>query len=288
MEYPDTLQVRSSCLVLYQDKHIISHGHKRRNPLANFKGRAAYSGEVSASAAKRIARTVGVFIQKSPTRIVFNDVLQKNVRFKLSFLTLTVPDLTDNNSSHYYKILLKPFLRYLKSRFGVESYIWKAEIQSRGSIHYHLTLNTFVNYTYIRDKWNELLNANNLMESYKLQYGNTNPNSIDIHSVRNISNIEAYLVKYISKQNKDGYSFKGKVWGCSENLQNAKYYVNWLTTKAKENIDNIIEKGGLVLKYLDQCIIAKFHKGYSLVDICRVINADYIKWCCNSQIPINI
>ena len=126
------------------------------------------------------------------------------------------------------------------------------------------------------------------MESYKLKYGNTNPNSIDIHSVRNISNIEAYLVKYISKQDKNGYTFKGKVWGCSENLQNAKYYVNWLTTKAKENIDNIIEKGGLVLKYLDQCIIAKFHKGYSLVDICRVINADYIKWCCNSQIPINI
>lgn len=283
MQIPDTLQVRSSCLILYPDQQVLRKGKSLRNPLANFKGRATYSGEVSASAAKRISRTVSVFVQRSPTKIIYNDVLQKKVRFKFSFLTLTVPDLTTNNSSFYYQKLLKPFLRYLKSRFGVESYIWKAEIQSRGSIHYHLTLNTYVNYTYLRDKWNELLNANNLMESYKLKYGNTNPNSIDIHSVRSISNMEAYLIKYISKQNKDGYSFKGKVWGCSENLQNAKYFVEWLDTAAKENIDQIIAKGGLVLKYLDQCIVATFKKGYSLVDICRSINQQYINWCCGYQ-----
>lgn len=288
MDYPDTIQIRSSCCVLYQDRSINTGKRSKSALLNNFRGKKTYSGEVSHSAAKRIARTVGVFVQKSPTRVIFNDVLQKKVRFKLSFLTLTVPDLTDNNASEYYRILLKPFLRYIKNRFGVTDYIWKAEIQSRGSIHYHLTLNQFIPYTFILDKWNELLDANNLMENFKLKYGHNNPNSIDIHSVRNISNIEAYLVKYISKGDKNGYTFRGKVWGCSESLQKAKYYADWLNDKAKENIDTLIDKGGVVLKYLDQCIILKFAKGYNIVDICKSINEAFINWCYDRNPILNL
>ena len=157
----------------------------------NFKGAKTYSGDISESAAKRIRKTVSVFVQRSQSQVVYNPIINKKVRFKLGFLTLTIPELTTDNQSYYYKNLLKPLLRYLKSRFGLNDYVWKAELQNRGSIHYHLTINTFIPYTYIRDKWNELLDKNGLMENYKREYGNTNPNSIDLHSVKNVSNIEA-------------------------------------------------------------------------------------------------
>lgn len=288
MTNPDTIQIRSSCAILYQDQHVNRIYKSGHSLLRNFRNKRTYSGEVSPSTAKRIARTVSVFVQKSPTKVVYNDVLQRKVRFKLSFLTLTVPDLTTNDASHYYKVLLKPFLRYIKSRFGVESYIWKAEVQSRGSIHYHLTLNTFIPYTYILEKWNELLDQNSLMEVYKLKHGNNQPNSIDIHSVRNISNIEAYLIKYISKQDKNGYTFKGKVWGCSENLQKVKYFSDWLCLDAKEAINDAIDKGYLVVKYLDNCIIAKFVRGYSLAMISKIINERYLAWCYDKSPILNL
>ena len=288
MNFPDTLQVRANCCIGYRDRSVMPSHRKKSILTQNFKGRKTYSGDVTESAAKRIRRTISCFLQKSPRKIVYNPITNRKQIFQLGFLTLTVPDLTSNDQSLYYKNLLKPLLRSLAGRFGKFEYVWKAEVQSRGSIHYHVTLNQFIPYTYIRDKWNELLLTNGLMTDYCIKYQNENPNSIDIHSVRNISNLEAYLVKYCCKSNKDGYYFKGKVWGCSESLKGVKYFSDWISTEAKDKIQSVIAKGGLFIKYMDNCVILKFKKGYQLKDICSILNDRYRKWCTEFVNPIPI
>ena len=288
MDFVDTLQVRNGSCLVYKDYPMRSCKKVRSILTQNFKGRKGYSGDITESTKKRICRTVSVFCQRTKNQVVYNPITGRKQIFKFGFLTLTVPDLTTNDQSHYYKNLLKPLLRYLSGRFGKFEYIWKAEVQSRGSIHYHVTLNHFIPFNYILSKWNELLNKNGLMEDFKLKYGHANPNSIDLHSVRNVTNLEAYLIKYIAKKDKNGYSFKGKVWGCSENLQGAKYFAEWLSTAAKDKITDLAKKGGLMIKHLEQCTIIRFIKGYSLKDVSNSIYNSYLDWCGFQRVlPIN-
>jgi len=46
----------------------------------------------------------------------------------------------------------------------------------------------------------------------------TRPNTTDIHSVKNVKDLGAYLAKYLTKDPDLGSSFKGRFWGCSYGL----------------------------------------------------------------------
>ena len=51
------------------------------------------------------------------------------------------------------------------------------------------------------------------------------PNTIDIHSVKNIKNLAAYLIKYMSKNEEGRREIQGKIWGCSKNLNYSNKFV---------------------------------------------------------------
>lgn len=158
----------------------------------------------------------------------------------------------------------------------MRSYVWKAELQQRGQIHYHITCDAFVVHTAIRDKWNDLQLKSGLLDEYRSKRGHVNPNSTDIHSVKKIKNIESYLVKYMSKTGtrtkalnrwiekfgkkaSEGKNYttlpknyfkhilnartQGKVWDCSKNLKEAKYYTTPLVYDM-ERIITVLESSG--------------------------------------------
>lgn len=54
------------------------------------------------------------------------------------------------------------------------------------------------------------------------------PNCTDIHAVRSVKSLAAYLSKYISKDPELGEGFKGRFWACSQSLnkvRNQKFHV---------------------------------------------------------------
>ena len=95
--------------------------------------------------------------------------------------------------------MLEPFLRWMRQVHNTTLYIWKAERQKRGAIHYHITSNKFIHYQELRNKWNWLLSKHGLNESYVKEHQHNNANSTDVHSVKNIKNLAPYLIKYFTK-----------------------------------------------------------------------------------------
>ena len=281
MILPQNFQIRGNYALVYTDRSYLPRRFNPKNILDNFKGNEAYSGQITSSSAKRIRKAVSVFVQRSDKKTIFNTVTSKYQDFKIGFLTLTIPDLTSNNNSFYYKCLLKPFLRKLKDKYQVSDYIWKAEVQKRGSIHYHLTINQFVPYTYLRDSWNELLNKNGLMNSYISKYGNVSPNSIDIHSVINIDNIEGYLSKYISKKQDNGTKLIGKVWGCSESIQGVGYFSKVLGYEMEILINKLENQKKIIVKSFDQFSIIRFVGKVNWWLFGTILNDDYSNWRSN-------
>lgn len=216
------VQVRRNCLVYYEVP-AVRHPAKNLVPIV----KKAYSGRMSAGAAKRINKSVDILLQKSPEKLIYNTVTGQYQPFTLNFVTLTISCSRCIGLEEGYKNLLKPYLRKLRAT-GPVSYIWKAEYQKRGQLHYHITTNTFIPWQKIRNDWNNLQRKNRYLDEYAKKHKHYDANSIDVHAVYKIRDIGAYLSKYLAKGIKpeevpgelSGMKMEtGKVWDCSKDLK---------------------------------------------------------------------
>ena len=269
-DFESRLQVRSNCCISY-DKYTgrpsMASTLKRRLNL-QVQREKAYSGKVTKGAAKRITKAVNLLVMFAPRRMVFNEFVGKEVEHKLSFITLTVSDNTQNyTAKEAYEKLLKPMLRYLVRNCGMSTYIWKAELQKRGQIHYHITTPSFISYVQIRKEWNRLQRISGMLDSFYDRYGHCDPNSTDIHKVFKLDDITSYLIKYLAKAESEKDSTKGKVWDCSLNLKQAKYPDFVMDAEQFEFIEALQSSNYLTIKVIDRISIlsVKGHEGKELL-----------------------
>lgn len=223
------IQFRSKSVICYDQYDYPYSGPRlqmqRNRAKMTWQEHTAYSGQITKGSKKRLSKAVSLLVQSSKSQILFNPVTSKNIYFKISFITLTIPKQTTSLDARYcYTNLLKPMLRKLRTKYGLKSYVWKAELQKNGMIHYHITSNLFIIHTALRDEWNNILRRNNLLVGFHLKTGHYNPNSTDVHAVSKIRDMEAYLVKYVSKEYQNYSKLNGKVWDCSKNLKENPYF----------------------------------------------------------------
>lgn len=232
-------------------------------PIDNFKEAKTYTGSVTQHTKKRIEKAVSLLLQKSKEHKIFNPITEKEEMFRINFITLTVHDTSKNyTASETYKMLLKPFLQWLTKTQKVTDYIWKAELQKRGQIHYHITTNKWIHYQLIKDKWNNLMRQNNMLIEYFKKFKTYNPNSTDVHKVYKIKNIEAYLCKYLSKKESDKNNTKGKVWDCSNSLKGKKYFTAIFDEATELKLREYIKHHNCKGWSNDYCDIIFMQEGY--------------------------
>lgn len=231
--------------------------------ISNLKNEKTYKGSVSLHVKKRIEQAVSLLLQKSEARIIINPITEQEELFRINFITLTISTTKKNyTASEAYKMLLKPFLQWLQKTKHVTDYIWKAELQKRGQIHYHITTNKWILWSEIKNKWNYLQRINGLLDDYYKKNNHYNPNSTDVHKVYKIKNIEAYLCKYLSKSEKDKGNTEGKIWDCSRSLKGKKYFTSILDAETEKNIYNYQLKNECRGWKNDYCDIIFFNEGY--------------------------
>lgn len=206
----------------------------------------AYSGTVTKSAEKNIRKGVDLLLQATPKRIIYNTVTSTYHSFQVGFWTLTISDKKIQPHKDVARNCLIPFCNWMQKRKYL--YLWKAELQERGQIHYHITVDQFCAFGEVRDQWNKLQRKAGYLDGYAKEHGHFNANSVDVHSVRNLVDIEAYLIKYICKNSKD--KIDGKVWGCSRSLTSKRF---------STEIDSSVWSNCLQhpLKNLEFCTIVK-------------------------------
>lgn len=239
----------------------------------------AYSGRVTKHVKTRIKNCIDLFLQISPKRILYNPVTQGKHPFQLSFITLTISNDYENITGlRAYKELLKPFIKWMRETKGITTYVWKAEIQKRGQLHYHITTNEFLHYQEIQHKWNYLQHKAGLLKQFIEKHKHANPNSTDVHSIKNLKRIDLYLSKYLAKSEEDyqeeardnshtqpllaeiimgnmlsnsevcyhnRYEINGKVWDCSENLRGAKHFTISERDIPKSNLKKFVQNDNL-------------------------------------------
>jgi hypothetical protein len=123
----------------------------------------------------------------------------------------------------------------------MKDYVWKAELQERGSVHYHLSTNMFMHWEEIRDAWNKYQRKAGYLDKYVKVNGHYHANSTDVHSIRKVKDIERYLSKYMQK-GIGGSKIKGKIWDASKNLKQTKLFSTEMTPRNLQLLRSICKK----------------------------------------------
>lgn len=217
------------------------------------------SGELSKKSVLRMQKAI-TWLWLFSDRKRFPYAKEKaRVTFRLNFITLTLSD-AQMHSDDWIKIhMLQPFLKWM-NRCGAIHYVWKAEAQENGNIHFHITTNFYIHWRHIQTKWNSIQYQHGYVNNYFRKFGHYEPNSTDVHAVRNERRFVYYMTNYMTKDGTErkehkfrkAFSFvdspvayelamasvaaagfsatkrriEGKLWACSRELLKIKVQFN--------------------------------------------------------------
>jgi hypothetical protein len=156
-------------------------------------------GELSDKAQKRIKNAINWLLIRSKPQRVWNRQQDKAYFFRINFITLTLPAEQIHSDKEITGRCLNNFLNILRKEAGVIDYIWKAEAQGNGRIHFHITTNTFIHYSNIRKWWLSSINLLGYVDRFQAKFHHRNPPCSEIKKVKHIRKLAAYLSKYMAK-----------------------------------------------------------------------------------------
>jgi len=203
------LLTRPNALIACPDYKRSAHTPLNRTKLI----RNGSPGELSINARMKIKSAIRWLIASSDAKEVYEKKHKKKVKYLVSAATLTFADnMQDDNKARQ---ILSKWLEMASYRWDAKQWVWKAEAQERGAIHFHLVFNVYIPYAELNFTWNRALTKAGL----KL----TSKNGTDIHAVLNCKSLEGYLVDYLTnkEKSKDRRKIKGRLWGCSRDLAQA-------------------------------------------------------------------
>lgn len=204
-------------------------------------------GFLSEKANRQLRKSIDLFMCLNHPNMLINNEGSENITFATFTLPSSQIKAINGNDIEYYatdleikKECFNPFLTELRTLKCVQLYVWRAEKQANGSIHFHVLLDRKIDYMWLRNRWNSYINKFGFVDRYSermqklsendyiqmrinqtgkskkvgkiedfrkayqcgLDCNWSNPNSTDIEKMDKIENVGAYVAKYMSKGEK--------------------------------------------------------------------------------------
>jgi len=239
-------------------------------------------GELSKQAKKKLKLSIEYFLMINKPNNGKTGNTGRHFENRIAFITLTLPSKQIHPDNEIKEKCLNQFLIELAKYHKVQNYIWRAEYQKNGNIHFHILVNRFIPWNDIRNRWNRIINKLGYVDRYRkelqeyhkegfrlredllttwprikqwnayiqgLKTDWHNPNSIDIHGIKNITNIQNYLTKYMTKSeqenkedpmtNSNDKRQTGRIWAASTVFANIKGASTEIDSEIEENLRNL-------------------------------------------------
>lgn len=148
-----------------------------------------HGGELSKKSVQKLRNAINWLVASAKKQRIRNVVTGKMFDFRISFVTLVLPfDQGDLSDSKICNMLLNPLLMTLKNRYGLKNYVWKAEAQKNGNIHFHITTDAYLPYDELRYLWNRLIEKKGLMSGYTDKFSRMSKNEYVKYRLNEVSN----------------------------------------------------------------------------------------------------
>jgi hypothetical protein len=230
---PEVVSISGDAIVVYRDYSNAPKGAKRTElqvkAAENLKEKSP-SGVVTPRIKKQMTTILNNWLQ-----CLRHSPRQKNghAEYLPTFVTLTLPAKQFHTDKHLNVFALNRFIQWAKRKADIKHYLWRAERQENGNIHYHIIFDRYIQWDALRAYWNDIMNDLGYIDAYRKEqekqheYGFTprlelvekwgidaqkaayekgtaegwsDPNSTDIHKLGRIKDVAAYVTKYMSKE----------------------------------------------------------------------------------------
>ena len=296
---PQTLSIKSNYIAVYTP--VTNNRHQERinfteksMPKSNNKKR-----ELTKRSRSKLQERINWLYILSECKTVQNNKTGNSFNFKLNFITLTLPTAQMHFDSTITSKCLNSFLTTMRQYHGLVNYIWRAECQSNGNIHYHIVTDSYLHHYVIRNVWNRCLRKLGYIDRYQLkfkgmsfeqyckvrgltdandlpaykkawEYGNTSnwlsPNTTDVHSLVKVRNVAAYISKYMTKTKRkksedEGYeTSERRISGRTWGNSRELSKIRGVQMERSTNTDSLLDRA---IKYLKSEV--KVEQYYSIV-----------------------
>lgn len=196
----------------------------RKESIQNLQKGFTQGKDLSKSSIKKIVNAVQ-WLEILTTKKVYITKNGKRLNHKLTFITLTLPATQIHNDKVIVKEILQKWLNNVRNNYGLRNYVYRAETQTNGNLHFHLITDCNLNYYQTLHTWNRALRNLGYIERFKKINGHENPNSVDIKRVSSSKKISTYIAKYLTKKDKEGEERRGvecRHYAMSRELSNIK------------------------------------------------------------------
>jgi len=235
-------------------KFIISENSKK-NLIRNDE----YNGYISKPTVKKIGHMVENLIFGIEAFKKENKRIRGVSQIQPTFITLTLSYGQIQNDKYIKRHMLMRFIDIIKEVKGVQNYIWRAEPQVNGNIHFHIVIDRFVKWQFIRETWNKIQSRHEYIDAFEQKHGHRDPNSTDIHGLQHVNNIAAYICKYMIKD-KPLRKIEGRIWGCSKNFHKVKNPRIEVCEHIIQDLEELVTEGKVYKKVLEYCTIFRYKK----------------------------
>ncbi len=143
-----------------------------------------------------------------------------NRKNKITFLTFTLKDnVTDTNLTNK---AWTEYLNYLRKQYKMHSFIWVAERQKRGAVHYHALIDIpKTPYSILKEQFSRIFKKYDINVSAKNSISTSKQHGA---IVNDIEKAVKYITKYVTKgafakdEEENKNTFNGRVYGISNNI----------------------------------------------------------------------
>ena len=246
IRFPEVIKIKPNSLVLYEPRKVYTgeegYDENSRNEettitklLPQDKRKNTSSGFLSDRAGARLKTFIKYLFWMSGCYKIQGSKMILRPSGKISFITLTLSSSQVHTDNYIKKQMLNQFITELSKKYVGIKYIWRAERQKNGRIHFHFLVNKFIPWRWCRVVWNRIqakegyiagyqakftgmcfeqwLSVNkytniNKISEYKNSYlknvnnGWSDPNSIDVVDLRSAKEIYYYISKYLAKNDR--------------------------------------------------------------------------------------
>lgn len=215
----------------------------------------AHNFELSPQARKNLRSKVTWLYHFAKKQTIVTRKGKHLTNLKMNFTTLKLPSEQIHPSDFITKNCLNQLFIEIKKKYVFENYVWRLEYQKNGNLHYHIATDTYIDYSFLLNTWNRILNKYGYVTQYTRKFSQfslsdyiknstsgdtvdysvhqeryakgcrekwTKPNTVDVRAIFGASNIGYYISKYMAKKPEEGETKKLPV--CELNSKNSRLW----------------------------------------------------------------
>jgi hypothetical protein len=234
---------------------------RHSSSLDNLKNKYNYSnGVMSENTRKAIKSKLSAYFDAIAS---LNPMTRKKQGILNNIITLTLPSEQIHEDNTIKRECLSRFIERLVSNYDVRFYYWVAEKQKNNNIHFHVLIDRFVDWRWVRDTWNNRVEKLGYITRFEQKNGHRDPNSTDIEVIKNISKTSDYVSKYTTKLDQQG-GIQGRLHGECDILNKIKKFTFEYDSEVMGAIHYGIQSNVVEFVELEHCQVYKCNSGQLL------------------------